>query len=218
MTDEQHSLHLEHSIPEVEPEPFKMSEELQLAIANATLTLQRAPFSKRHPELGKMVNCPVCSTRHRQHERKCEQVFTYRVGDYELFREDEDGNLVPDYRTALRPDEAPTRNQVIGRAAFAKKRFHPHPSKIKLLLIERTRAAFERIGFYLLDVKSEKYKNLTPEVQKLVLADFQEDLHRARIIAAREIRREREISDREYRRRADQARRINHGFRVNVRA
>lgn len=205
-------------VPEVEAKAFEVSEALQSAIAEATKAIGARPYSERHPELGKMVNCKVCGTRHRVNERKCEQVFTYRIKDYELLKENEDGKLVPDYRTCVGEGEKPTRNQVMGRLAFAKKRYNPHPSKIKLLLIERTRAVFERIGFYLLDVKSEKFKALTPEVQKLVLGDFQEDLHRSRIIAAREIRKEREFSDREYRRRADQARRINLGFRVKVRA
>lgn len=153
-------------------------------------------FSERHPELGKMINCQVCSSRHREHERKCEQRFTYTVDGFEYFVDDENGNKVPDYRTAIRPGERPTVKQQIGRAAFAKKRFHPHPSKIKLQFIERTRLVFARLGF---DVDSDK-------------ATFEKNLQRARVVAAREIRREREISDREYRRQADQSRRINAGL------
>lgn len=170
------------------------------------------PFSERHPELGKMVNCAICGERHRQNERGCGQVFTYRVGDYELFREDEKGELVPAYRTCVQPDEKPTPRQIVGRAAFTKKRFNPHPSKTKLLFIQRTREAFVKYGFYLLDEKSDKFKELTPPVQELVKKDFQEDLQRARVLAARQIRREREFSDREVRRRQDSSRRINRGL------
>jgi hypothetical protein len=218
MTDELVPL---EPITETAPEPLVISPELQAAIDAATTVIMGRSFSDRHPELGKMVNCRVCGLRHRQNERKCVQVFTYRVGEYELYREDEKGNVVPDYRTAMRPDEKPTRNQRGGapvRVNFSKPRYNPHLSKIKLQFIERTRVVFQQIGFYLLDEKSEKFKKLDPAVQKLVLADFQEDLHRARVEAARQLRKEREFSDREYRRRRDQARRINLGFRVKVRA
>jgi hypothetical protein len=169
---------------------------LQKALDDALAEIHNRSFSQRNPHLGKMINCPVCSTRHRQHEKKCEQVFTYRIGDYEFFRDDENGNKVPDYRTAVRPGEKPTVKQQVGRAAFAKKRFHPHPSKIKLLFIEKTREVFTRLGFA---TDSDK-------------ATFEKNLQRARIVAAREIRREREFSDREYRRRTDQSRRINRGL------
>ena len=46
----------------------------------------------------------IASRRHRENERKCEQVFTFSVGDYEIFREDEKGDLVPAYRTCVQPD------------------------------------------------------------------------------------------------------------------
>jgi len=169
---------------------------LQKALDDAIATLRNRSFSQRNPHLGKMINCPVCRSRHREHERKCEQVFTYRIDDYEYFIEDENGNKVPDYRTAVRPGEKPTVKQQVGRAAFAKKRLRPHPSKIKLQFIQRTREVFTRLGFA---TDSNK-------------ATFEKDLQRARIVAAREIRRERELSDREYRRRTDQSRRINRGL------
>jgi hypothetical protein len=40
-------------------------------------------FSGRHPELGKMVNCPVCSRRHRTAEI-CIQVFAKNEDEVEL--------------------------------------------------------------------------------------------------------------------------------------
>jgi hypothetical protein len=169
----------------------------QKAINAALFEIEDRPFSGRHPELGKMVNCRVCGIRHRVNERKCEQVFTYRVGDYELFREDENGELVPDYRTAVRPDKRPTMKQVMGRAAFAKKRFNPHPSRFKLVLIERTRIVFERLGFPLDNKDKEQ---------------FQKHLQRARVVATREIKKEQELSDREVRRRQDLSRRMNRGL------
>jgi len=177
---------------------------LQEAIDAALAQIEGRSFSARRPELGKMVNCQVCGLRHRVNERKCEQVFTYRVGDFEYFREDENGVLVPDLRTAVHPDEKPTKKQVVGAAAFAKKRFHPHPSKVKLQFIERTRLVFETLGFAL-----ERGEKQTPDEFN---TEFQKNLQRARVVAARQIRKEREFADREVRRRQDQSRRINRGF------
>jgi hypothetical protein len=183
-------------IPEIRLEPFKVSSALQAALTDATTAIESRSFSDRHPELGKMVNCRVCSTRHRVNERKCEQKFTYTIGDYEHFVENEAGELVPDYRTVPRAGERPTMKQTLGQAAFVKKRFNKHPSKIKLQLIERTRRVFLELGFDL---------DETAEV-------FQKNLQRAKVIAAREIRAERELKDRAARRRADVSRRINRGL------
>jgi hypothetical protein len=202
MTDELIPL---EQVPEVAAAAFNVSEELQKAIDSVTHDIKSRPFSERHPELGKMVNCQVCGTRHRKNERKCEQVFTYRAGDFEIYRMDEKTNeLVPDYRTAVRPDEKPTKRQVMGTAAFAKKRIHPHPSKIKLQFIERTRKIFSELDFPLERAENEEVSDFKEK--------FQKNLQRARILAAREIRAERELKDRAVRRRADKSRRINKGL------
>lgn len=197
MTDELKNIIEESkSFPEIEPEgvdPFVASIELQAAVNKALANIKGLSYSERHPELGKMFRCQFCGTRHRKNVGKCEQVFTYSIGDFEYFREDDKGELVPDYRTAMRPDERPTRGQVMGRASFAKKRLKPHPSKMKLLFIQKTREVFSQLGFSL-DDKAE---------------DFREKLQRSRMLAARDIRRERELKDRAARERADQARRIN---------
>ncbi len=191
-------------VPEITLAPFNVPEELQKAIDAALVSIEYRSFFGRRPELGKMVNCRVCGTRHRVNERKCEQVFTYRIGDFELFRENEKGELVPDYRTAIRPNENPTQKQVVGQAAFAKKRFHPHPSKVKLLFIERTRQVFEALGFAL-----EKTEKQTP---KEFQEQFQKDLQRARVVAARQLRKERRLSTRATRRMQYTSRRINKGL------
>jgi hypothetical protein len=174
MSDEQHSIHLEH-LPEVQPKLFVVSEELQKALKAAVKGIEDRSFSGRNPHLGKMIKCQPCGRRHRENEKKCEQVFTYRVGDYELWREDEEGNKTPAYRTAIDPNQPPTKKQVVGAAAFAKKRFRPHHSKIKLQFIERTRVVFKELGF---DVDSDK------EV-------FEKNLQVARVEAARQLRKER---------------------------
>ncbi len=195
------------SIVPVEPEPFKVSLALQAAIDAATKIIEARSFSERHPELGKMVNCPVCKTRHRINEHKCEQVFTYRIGDYELYRKDETGKLVSDYRTAMRPDEKPTRNQRFGAprmSNFSMPRYRPHLSEIKLQFIQRTRKVFEELGFPLERAENEEIKDFNEK--------FQENLQRARVLAARELRAERELRDRAIRRRQDDSRRINKGL------
>jgi hypothetical protein len=216
------------AFPEIQPVPeaelvFKTTLTTEQVVAAMT-ELRGKSFSGRHPELGKMVNCQVHGWRHRQFEFNptgCEQVFTHSVKDkdgrkYEQFREEvvtdtegEEGpngevpkkiTLVPDYRTAVPADSKPTMKQIVGAARVAKKRFHPHYSKIKLQFIERTRAVYDNLKFVwnLLDKPSAKASKL----------------ERARIIAARQLRKERELSDREYRRRRDQARRINRGLKL----
>lgn len=196
--------------PEVEPEFKTTLTPEQLAAAETEIKTRS--FFGRNPELGKMIKCQICGLRHRKNERECEQKFTNKSGDYEYFVDGEDGKLVPLLRTAIPHDQKPTRKQVVGAAAFAKKRFYPHHSKIKLQFIERTRKVFDELGFELVDAKSGEFKTLSPDEQKAVAEKFQKNLQRARVVAARQLRKEREFSDRKYRRMRDTARRINQGF------
>ena len=85
------------------------------AIADAVNTIRSRSYSERHPELGKMINCPVCSTRHYS-SKVCEAKYA--------------------------AEAAETVRGVYGAAAFSKKRFHPHPNKRGLLLIEKTRELY----------------------------------------------------------------------------
>lgn len=195
-----------YQVPEIEKAVFNVSAELQKAIATATELIEDRTFAARHPELGKMVNCPVCGTRHRMNERKCVQVFTYTAKDkdgllYQRLKENENGDIVRDYRTCAVEGTRPTRNQLSGSPRahnFGKPRFNPHLSKIKLQFIQRTREVFVQLGYSLEDDPKGEV--------------FQKNLQRARVLAARDIRRERELSDREFRRRQDQSRRINKGL------
>jgi hypothetical protein len=181
-----------------QPEPFAATPELKAAIEAAIKGIQSKSYSERHQELGKMIKCQVCGRRHRASELH-EQVFTYRVKDYELFREDENGKLVPDFRTAIRPDENPTRRQVVGAAAFAKKRIKPHMSKVNLQFVERTRAVFQEMGFSIDDEK---------EV-------FEKNLQRARVKAARRLRKEARAARRVANYRRELPGRIEHGLERN---
>jgi len=202
-------------VPEV-PAEFPSVDEK--AVADAIAAVRGRSFSGRNPELGKMVNCRVHGWRHRQFEFSptgCEQVFTYSVKDkdgrrYEQFREEvapaneqeagdpEKVTLVPDLRTAIPANSKPTMRQILGAASVAKKRFHPHYSKIKLQFIERTRVVYDNLKFVwnLLDKPSAKASKL----------------ERARIIAARQLRKERRASSDAIRRRQETSRRINRGF------
>lgn len=82
------------------------------ASAEALDAIYSRSFSGRHPELGKMVNCQICDSRHRENERKCEQKFVKK------------GQLVPPAGlTSL------TMRQVVGAARFAKKRIRPHSNR-----------------------------------------------------------------------------------------
>lgn len=197
-------------ITEVQPEPFEITPELHAAMIEAFAVVQGRTYAGRNPQLGKMVNCAVCRQRHRLNERKCEQVFTYRIGDYELLRENEEGHLVPDYRTATQEGERPTMKQVMGAAAFAKKRFHPHPSKMKLLFIQRTREVFEALGFPLERTEEEVSKDFPTKEE--FDATFQKNLQRARVVAARQLRKERRLRTRATNRQADVSHRINKGL------
>lgn len=213
-------------IEEAEPEFKQVDEKL---VAEALAVLRNRPYSERHPELGKMVNCPQHGFRHRQFEynlvKGCEQVFTYSVKDasgrvYEQFREEvvtdpegEEGPegqvpkkvvLTPDYRTAVPANRKPTMKQIVGAAMTLKRRWHPHYSKIKLQFIQRTRVVYDQLKF--------AGHNLLTTVVPKQPNTAKSKLETARIIAARQIRKERELKDRGKRRRQDQSRRINRGL------
>ena len=86
-------------------EDQKIAEAKQLvadAIAKLKIGMADRTFSGRHPELGKMVKCQICLTRHRA-AQVCRQRFVTEL-------------VPPDGLTSL------TKKQIHGAAAFAKKR------------------------------------------------------------------------------------------------
>jgi hypothetical protein len=192
-----------------EMKPFEVSEELQKALDKTLTAIEGRSFSERNSGLGKMIKCQVCGTRHRQHERVCEQKFKYLYTEEETDDTTSEVTTTDFFATAIPTGKQPTKRQVVGAAAFAKKRFHPHHSKIKLQLIERVRVVFERLGFNL-EVKSEGTfeKPEESESQK----QFQKDLHRARVVAARQLRKERRNATIATRKRQDISRRVNRGL------
>lgn len=187
--------------PEEPPQFTPVADE---KVAAALAKIKGRPFSERHPELGKMINCQVCGTRHRQNERKCGQRFTFVIDGFEVYREDAQGNLVPDLRTATPEGEQPTRNQVIGaplRQNFAKPRYRPHPSKFKLQLVERTRAIFLKKGFEL----PEDPSKLNDDER----AAFEMNLKASKKIAARQLREEHNARSKRRRQQRRSLRQVN---------
>lgn len=213
-------------VPVVEPE-FKTTltpEQLEAALG----AVEDRSFAGRNPEYGKMKKCQVCGLRHRESDVSvkmlrteedgvvtkmretmivrpaCVQKFTdvFKGKDgrkyHQYHEEEKDGETIVtlEHRTATPYGEKPTMKQIVGAAQFNKKRFHPHPSKIKLLFIERVRRVFERLGFELENENKEQ---------------FQKDLHRSRIVAARELRKERRAASRRVRLEQRASRRINRG-------
>lgn len=198
--------------------PFVASDALLEAAKAAVAAVQARPSGQRHP-MGKMINCPVCETRHRevgqttfvekfdptgkktvtveQITTRCVQKFTNRIGDYELLKEkeDEDGNitLVPDFRTAAPTDGTrPTMKQVVGSKAVAGKRIKAHPSKMKLLFIERTREAFVDLGFDIDETDKEKHsanlQEARQEAARRIRADHKEAKSLKRFVAEHSLR------------------------------
>jgi hypothetical protein len=201
-----------------ENKPFVPSEEVLKAAESALATIQLRPSGQRHP-FGKMINCKVCGERHRevgqttygikkgtieQITTKCVQKFTNRIGDYELLKEQEDaeGNitLVPDYRTAATEGMRPTIAQIMGRKVVAGKRIKVHPSKMKLLFIEKTREAFADLGFDIEESDKEQHSK---------------NLQAARELAAKRIRAAHKAAKTVRRAHTQHSRRINAGLENN---
>jgi hypothetical protein len=88
-------------------------------------------YSQRHPELGKMVNCPLCFRRHRS-VIVCQQVFTIIL------------DRGPNERVVEERRAANTRKGVNGSQAFAKKRIRPHHSHKLLELVQLTQTLFPK--------------------------------------------------------------------------
>jgi hypothetical protein len=167
------------------------SPEALVAAVKALEQIRSRSFSERHPELGKMIKCQICSHRHRS-SIKCEQKFK------ELYIEEdlETGEKTTIYAVAAQPEgteivgqisaEQPTQKQIVGAAMFKGKRLKPHINHKQLLFIER--------------------------VRKLMAQDETLDLKEARATASRQLRREFSRRANGFRRVQDISRRINRGL------
>lgn len=115
---------IEHLEVEVEdkimPEGAKthlVIDELKKVIAEFERSQESKTFSQRNPHLGKMINCAVCNTRHR-------------------------GRILCNQRFALYEDDTMRVNEHLGKSMFHKVRFHPHPNKKMLQLVQRTQQLY----------------------------------------------------------------------------
>jgi hypothetical protein len=118
----------------VEEFDFKASVEAILAADAALAAIRLRSYSERHPELGKMIKCQVCRSRHRS-SQKCEQKFKQLWIDEDV----ETGEFSIQYAIVPLPGQNGTPKSIVGAAYFAKKRKNPHPSKRKLQFIELVR-------------------------------------------------------------------------------
>lgn len=191
----------EEQKPLVEDIEFKpVTQEVTDLIEKALGDIRGRSFSGRNPELGKMIKCQVCSRRHRapldkdgNPQTTCEQRFVVKHYLQEFNEETQTwGEEVP----VLAQTSQKTRNGVIGTKPFKGKRINPHPSKIKLLFVEKTRKAFEYLRFDLDGPKEE----------------VQANLHKARQLAAMWIRIERKLDTKDRNHMQQTSRRINRGL------
>ena len=122
------------NIQDAEVFDFKATVEAILAADAALAAIRLRSFSERHPELGKMINCAVCRSRHRS-SQKCEQKFKQLWIDEDV----ETGEFSIQYAIVPLPGQNGTPKSIVGAAYFAKKRKNPHPSRRKLQFIELVR-------------------------------------------------------------------------------
>lgn len=127
-----------------ETEPFVVSDALQSAIDETLGDIRSRSFAHRN-NLGKMINCPVCTRRH--YGAQCEPTYAILHVEEDL----ETGVKTNVYRVANQK----TRKGVLGAAVFAKKRLHPHLNQRKLQFIERVRTLF---GFGTFDEDTAEFK------------------------------------------------------------
>ena len=135
------------------------------AVEKALTAIQLRSFAGRHPELGKMVKCQVCNKRHR--EPVCKSIY------------------------AMNAEGQPRIVEGVGRAPFTKKRFHPHPNKRGLQLVQRTQQLFEENHPY--------------------ISDPQDCMEYSRMQAGRELKKEWEEERKKKRKTQKESRRANRG-------
>jgi hypothetical protein len=168
------------------PEFKPISPEAATAVKKALKGIHDRPYSGRHPELGKMFKCQVCGKRHRS-SMICLQKFEVLAEDEDL----ETGERTTIYATAIPADGRATPKQVVGAAAFAKKRQLRRPNKNDLQIVEITRRIYNRDDF-----DPDKPEDMT----------FMQE---CRLAAAQEIRKKRELRAKAYRKRQRASRRKN---------
>jgi hypothetical protein len=108
------------------PEDFARNNSVEQALQQ----IRDRSFAGRNPELGRMIKCQICQTRHRQFERVCKQKFVKR-GELEMI-----AGQTPETETVV---EARKIRVILGAAVFNKKRLKPHPNKRQLQFVDLVR-------------------------------------------------------------------------------
>ena len=179
------------SADNVETETIPASAEAQAAAKKALQAIKDRSFSGGHPELGKMISCSVCGTRHRS-VIKCEQ----RFKELHIEEDLETGEKVTVFATCIPHDKKPTVRQKVGAAGFKGKRKNPHPNQGDLQLIQRSKKNFGETG-------DEGYVSQE---------EFQSKIRLTRTTAERQLRKEARRKAKKCRRVQDISRRINRGL------
>ena len=110
-------------------EKFDVKSAVQAAIEKFRTDFKKKSYAQRHPELGKMMNCLICLTRHRS-SVVCVQKFA--TGTHDPAPEGEKTLLVA----------AQTRKGILGSKQFKGKRVNPHHSHKLLRLVQLTQSLF----------------------------------------------------------------------------
>jgi hypothetical protein len=111
------------------PEP---NDALKAAVERYKARFEARSYSERHPELGKMLKCQICLTRHRS-LKVCRQKFATDTHDP---RPEGEKKLLVASQTTIKG--------VWGALGFAKKRRKPHHSHALLRLVQRTQDLFPK--------------------------------------------------------------------------
>jgi hypothetical protein len=118
---------------------------MQAAIAEFESGRVRKSFAARHPELGKMVNCQVCHTRHRN-ARVCVPVYTTTMKDADgVEQKCEERVLVPT-----------TYKMFLGASQFKGKRIFKHRNKRSLQVLERATKIYREEKSYFPNIDKEE--------------------------------------------------------------
>jgi hypothetical protein len=121
-------------------------------------------YSERNPEIGKMVNCshPGCAHPHRHRASLKHDDLVYSTPRYELDEETGLPKAEDEKRILIAP---PTRNGIVGAAAFKGKRIRPHLHPRTLEAKQRTDDMFaEDVAF----AESLPAPNFQPDITQCV--------------------------------------------------
>ena len=161
-----------------------MNQDLGAAIQKFREDFRNRSFSGRNLALGKMVNCQICGNRHREHDSivVCTQRFCTSKHDSSVLLTSDSAH-----------DGPATIKDVIGAAAFAKKRRNPHFSHRRLQLVQMTQQIFHE--------EFEPY-----------FTDHVSSMKQARMIAAIALKNARRVQSQSKQHQQDCSRRINRGL------